>query len=136
MAEGVSIKSKWSAQLKKYHKLIYSSIKKQIREETLCGNTILEYRVPEVNIEISDYNLNTCLYFLIHKLRRKKYEVDFIKPNILIIQWNDPDVERQMELINSFLENEYMKSVVKYKLMNRNNKELKQITYHRLPKNK
>jgi hypothetical protein len=134
MAEGLSIASKWSVQLKKYHKLIYSSIKKQIREETLCGKTILEYRVPEINIEISDYNLNTCLYFLIHKLRRKKYKVDFIKPNILIIHWDDPEVERQMELINSFLENEYMKSVLKYKLMNRNNKELKQITYHRLPK--
>lgn len=134
MAEGLSIASKWSVQLKKYHKLIYSSIKKQIREETLCGKTILEYRVPEINIEISDYNLNICLYFLIHKLRRKKYKVDFIKPNILIIHWDDPEVERQMELINSFLENEYMKSVLKYKLVNRNNKELKQITYHRLPK--
>jgi len=61
------------------------------------------FKVPEFKFGVPVYNLNSCIVYLIHKLRKNGFKVNYIYPNYLFISWkkSDEDKEREAKRLTS-----------------------------------
>lgn len=60
-----------------------------IRQTNQRGSTFLFFHVPLIlNTSITnDYNIESCVSYIMEKLQQHKYRVKFNNPNILLIMW-------------------------------------------------
>ena len=82
--------------LKKCHHRIKTTAQ---REHDYCF-----YKVPEFIFGIPIYNLSGCICFIIYKLRKNGFSVNYIYPNYIFISWKKSAEEEEAEY-NSILKN-------------------------------
>jgi len=56
-----------------------------------------------------EYSLIDCLYFVYNELKKHRYSVMYIKPNMLLIEWGNRHAETEREK-EEFLEYEHQKT--------------------------
>jgi hypothetical protein len=57
------------------------------------------YKVPEFKFGIPIYNLNSCIAYIIYKLRNNGFTVKYIYPNYLFISWKKSESEKERETL-------------------------------------
>lgn len=115
-----------------HYTAIHDRILQLAQEEARYFGTSFEYNVPETYLEVPGYNLKECLYFLINRFREEGFDVLFRKPNVIILNWSDPEHDKKMKEIEEFLENEHLKSAVFDKFSD-SQKDDHLIEYKRIP---
>jgi hypothetical protein len=74
--------------------ILFSHKKKQ--------NDIL-YKVPEIILGYSSYNIDECICYLIIKLRKNNFYVKYIYPNCLYIAWYDENILEKIDKEKEFI---------------------------------
>lgn len=73
------------------YKTVYAKCLSQIKyNNDILNITWCEYIIPTFVYGLPAYDINHCIYHMIYWLRHEQYIVEFIKPNILMIQWGVP----------------------------------------------
>ena len=57
------------------------------------------YQVPEFKFGVPIYNLNSCMVYIIYKLRDNGFTVKYIYPNYIFISWKKSETEKEREAI-------------------------------------
>jgi len=57
------------------------------------------YQVPEFKFGVPIYNLNSCMVYIIYKLRDNGFLVKYIYPNYIFISWKKSEAERERETL-------------------------------------
>ena len=57
------------------------------------------YQVPEFKFGVPIYNLNSCMVYIIYKLRDNGFLVKYIYPNYIFISWKKSEAEREREAL-------------------------------------
>lgn len=77
---------------KNTRKMVYDSIYKQCCEKIRYMNkqwhkTSCSFIVPSIQIGLPIYKMETCVVYLMHKLKQKGFYLEFLYPNKLNISW-------------------------------------------------
>lgn len=66
-------------------------VEKIIYTNRHTSQTYIIFEVPKILIGYPNYDMKSCILFLINKLSHSHYRVDFIEPFYLYIDWSSPD---------------------------------------------
>ena len=126
-----------------YHEYFLECLKR-IRKENIEGKNYCVYYVPLFRSDLPDYKVNKAIYYIYKILQYYKFDLGFIKPNKIIIQWKHYDFNEA--IINRFLEEEAEKTQEKieqgkkyltFSKKHKENNELpsKELSSNQLPSN-
>lgn len=90
----ISLKELTRAHIEKTNarKMVYDTIYKQCCEKirymnTQWHKTACYFIVPSIQIGMPLYKMETCVVYLMYKLRQKGFNIQFLYPNRLVISW-------------------------------------------------
>lgn len=90
----ISLKELTRAHIEKTNarKMIYDTIYKQCCEKIRYMNsqwhkTACYFIVPSIQIGMPIYKMETCIVYLMYKLKQKGFSIQFVYPNRLVISW-------------------------------------------------
>jgi hypothetical protein len=100
--------------LAEFYNVIYTVVKKKIKEANNAKYTSTEYYVPENIKTINGYCCDSCSIYIIKRLRDDNYEVNFEFPNKLYISWEHLYKMPEYHKLD-FLSHEHKKTVRKHR---------------------
>lgn len=90
----------YKKRLEREHKInqeylkIYEKCNRKIYQaDTMLHRNHCVFEVPEYSLKVPSYEKKSCVVFLMYKLIKKKFDVKYIKPNLLEIKWNSPNFD-------------------------------------------
>ena len=66
---------------------IFKHVEKKICTASTMGCYFIWFIVPDMLIGMSSYSREDCQQYIINKLCKNGFEIDFFEPNILLIKW-------------------------------------------------
>ena len=73
----------------KIYDKIYELIEKKIVSASGCNYFYTLYEIPEFLIGYPIYCFNDCSVYIQNKLKSNEFKIEFYKPNILFISWEE-----------------------------------------------
>lgn len=92
------------------YKDILMLIQRQMIQTARAGKTTYVYYARrELPLE-TEYNMIDCIYYLYNELKKYRYHVLFVKPDMLIIDWSNRNAESERDK-EAFLDWEHERSM-------------------------
>ncbi len=66
---------------------IFKHVEKKICAASTIGSYYIWFVVPYILIGVPSYSCKDCRQYIIDKLGKNGFEIDFFEPNILLIKW-------------------------------------------------
>lgn len=94
---------KETSKMEIFNVVLSKCVEKIIYTNRHTDMTYIIFEVPKLLIGYPGYDLKSCILFLIHKLSRHGYIVEFIEPFYLYIDWGSPDYSKRQTKLSSIV---------------------------------